>query len=232
MTILTKPTTFNRSQFTISTYGHVPIDADLSALTGTPVRHIVMPPNGPGQAGFQSIATYPTKTKVAADGILITAGTVIGMYSADCPILVLMDERSGCGIAAHCGRPAMTKRQVLMKYDYNIITAALLALQREGSRPENLTAYITAGICQDCFTHDVRKPGDAELLRPFPKAHIHEETGGLDLIGLIIAELVQAGVPARNISTDDRCTKEHPDLTSHRGGKPPGIANLVIADSH
>jgi copper oxidase (laccase) domain-containing protein len=223
---------FKRSFFSIRTYGGHTADSANLITDNTAIEHIVRPPSGPGQPGFQTIATYPTERTVVADGILITPSTVVGITSADCPILVLMDERSGCGVAAHCGRPAMTKRQLLMRRNYNVIAAALNIMKQHGSPPTKLSAYITAGICQDCFTHDLRKPHDAELLRPFPKVFVINGTGGLDLVGLITSELVQAGVLSRNITSDKLCTKEHPGLVSSRGGKVPGAVNYVIIDTY
>ncbi len=215
-----EPTAVKRlGNFTIATF-----DGKQSALTSalkftrdhnTDLKHIVSPPSKRGEPGFQEVIVYPSDHHISTDGVMVQKGQSAGMYSRDCPILFLCDQSRGHGLLLHCGRPAMGK----WSGGRNIVSEALYTMESWESNPEDLSAYITAGISKKWFTHDLDK--DQELLAPFlrdvPWA-IDEKTGGLDVIEIIRVQLMEARVIQDQIFHDGRCTYEDGGLASKRGG--------------
>ncbi len=218
--------------FTIATF-----DGKQTALTSalkytrdhhTDITYLVSPPSKQGEVGFQTVMMRPMVHKLTTDGILVASDQSAAMYSRDCPILFLCDQSRDYGLLLHCGRPAMTPVLSVLESWYNIISVGLSVMRSRGSHPSDLSAYITAGICGKCFTHDAQK--DKSLLAPFRRNYgwaVDPETGGLNLIGIIENQLILSRIAADNISHDGLCTKEHPGLASKRGGDTD--SNLVVA---
>jgi hypothetical protein len=78
-----------------------------------------------------------------------------------------------------------------------------------------LSAYIVAGICGSCYTHEQ----DLSHVIPFYNRIDHgedRERGELNLIRRIKHELRHNGIIENNIEVDWRCTKETPELSSYR----------------
>jgi copper oxidase (laccase) domain-containing protein len=192
------------------------------------IEHLVSPPNSATQSGFQQILTNPKSYELKADGILLVKKQTVGIWSRDCPIVVIMDAKRGEMVVCHAGRPAMTPHHHLANRNYTIITAAVYALTSRGSVQRDLSAYITGGICKDCFKHDIAK--DAAILAPFKRRFpaAVSAAGALDLVGIIVAELLMQGLGDHTIVHDRLCTKEHGRLASKRGGDGPSSSNLTL----
>lgn len=193
------------------------------------LAHLIAPPSHAYHKNFRKLVTKPKQYAVEADGILITDERAVGIWSRDCPIVVITDDVRGETVVCHAGRPAMTPYQHLADRNYTIVKAALYALISRGSAPKHLSAYITGAICKKCFTHDLRK--DAALIRPFAVNYswaIDRETGGLDLVGIIMNQLLEGGIPEEAVAYDGRCTKEDPGLASKRNGDDSTKSNLTI----
>jgi copper oxidase (laccase) domain-containing protein len=192
------------------------------------IDYLVSPPNSDTQAGFQQILAHPKQYELKADGVLIAKSQTVGIWSRDCPIVVVMDTKRREAVVCHAGRPAMTPHHHLANRNYTIITAAVYALTSRGSLPRDLTAYITGGICKDCFGHNIEK--DSLLLAPFKRRYpgAVSDTGSLDLIGIIVAGLLEQGLGDDAITHDRLCTKHDDGLASKRGGNGPSQSNLVL----
>lgn len=224
-----EPTAVKRlGNFTIATF-----DGKQSALASAlkytrdhhvDINHLVSPPSKLAEPGFQEVITYPSDHHITADGVMVQKGQSVGMYSRDCPILFLCDQGRGHGLLLHCGRPALGK----WSGNRNIVSEALSTMESWESKPEDLSAYITAGICKKCFTHNLET--DKELLAPFVRDFpwaIDQTTGGLDLVTIIKFQLVEAQMVQDHIYHDGLCTKEDTGLASKRGGDAD--SNLVVA---
>ncbi len=231
--IAVDPTKVLRTEgFIIATFdGKNAALASAIAFTHQPkhaIKHLVSPPSRRGELGFKEVVTNPRDYNISADGIVVTKNRAAAMYSRDCPITFLLDSTKKIGVLLHCGRPAMTPTQGESGRTHTIVTAGLETLKAYGSDVKDISAYITAGICAQCFTHNLET--DQELLFPFMAYYpqfVNQKTGGLDLIGMITAQLVEAGVAKTNIHHDEMCTKEHEGLASKRGGDSD--SNLVKA---
>lgn len=230
--------TFHQRLFTIALFdGKRSPLASALAFAGqhhkASLMHLISPPSSDTQPGFQKIVTNPKTYELAADGILITSTRPVGIWSRDCPIVIIMDTVRGEAVVCHAGRPAMTPHQHLGNRNYTIVTAGIEALTSRGSLASTLSVYITGAICRRCFTHDLVK--DVALLTPFTSRHawaVDVETGALDLVGIIQAELVALKVLPDNITYDGLCTKEHEGLASKRNGDDPSKSNLVVVIPH
>lgn len=195
---------------------------------GTVLHHCVYPRNKTDQKGFQKVEMYPQGYEIETDGILVTKGHSAGMFSRDCAITAIMDNRRDEGVLLHCSRLALTPTQHLMDRNYTIITAGLAALTDRGSKLADLSVWITASICKKCFTHDLAR--DKALLAPFDEHHrleINEKTVGLDLVGIIRTQLHNAGVTGE-MAWDGLCTNSDPGLASKRGHSPENASNLAF----
>ncbi|MBY0538573.1 laccase domain-containing protein [Patescibacteria group bacterium] len=196
---------------------------------GAEITTLVAPPSNATQAGFQEIQTDPQKYAISFDGIHVTNKQVAGMQSRDCPIVVIADTERMEWIICHAGRAAISPLPVTHSLQtHGIINKAVTLLLSRGSRPEDLSAYITAGICKKCFVHDAKR--DAHLLRPFNEHYgwaFDTETGWFDIKRIIVSQLMNRRISAKNIHQDNLCTKEHPGLASNRGGDGPDKNNHV-----
>lgn len=193
------------------------------------IANLISPPSGHDQTGFRKIVTNPKLYTVTADGVLFTDKRAIGIWSRDCPIVIITDKVRCETVVFHAGRPAMTPYQHLADRNYTIAKSALHVLTSRGSNVDDLSTYITGAICKKCFTHDIKK--DVALLTPFADRNswaIDPETGGLDLVGIIMSQLLQGGVPEGALAYDGRCTKEDPGLASKRNGDDATKNNLVV----
>lgn len=104
---------------------------------------------------------------------------------------------------------------------------ALARMELEyGSRPSQLVACLGPGICGRCY-----EVGE-DVAAAFSPAHLSpgREQGRqlLDLRSALRAQLLEAGVPADRIHDLPICTKETPELASHRRS-PDGTRCACVA---
>ncbi|HEX6548987.1 MAG TPA: peptidoglycan editing factor PgeF [Candidatus Dormibacteraeota bacterium] len=138
---------------------------------------------------------------------------------ADCYPVVLYDPvRVAVGLA-HAGWRGTRA---------GVAANTVAALSREyGSRPEDLVAGIGPGICGRCY--EVGK----EVATQFADGVVRPGAGTgkylLDLAEANRRQLLEAGLDPAHVHVLDACTKESPELPSHRR-RPDGIrAACVVA---
>lgn len=156
------------------------------------------------------------KQEAALEGIdaLVTKlqGIVIGVNTADCVPLVLVDGQAGVIAVAHAGWRGTVGR---------IAKAVVEEMCRQGASADRIQATMGPSICQECF-----EVGD-EVVDAFKKARFNLDdivvrnaaTGKahIDLRAANRAVLVAAGVPVGNIVTSHHCSRcEHDRFFSAR----------------
>jgi hypothetical protein len=137
---------------------------------------------------------------------------------ADCYPVILFDPVRRAVALVHAGWRGTAG---------GVTAATVAAMEREyGSRPADIVAGIGPGICGHCYEvgDDVAAQFEPAVTRPGPRA-------GKVLLDLAEAnrrQLVDAGVPPEHVHLCGLCTKETPDLPSHRR-EPDGtrFAGLV-----
>lgn len=119
-----------------------------------------------------------------------TPGVLVGVKTADCVPILLVDPERRAAAAVHAGWRGSAA---------GILTRAVEAMTRQfGCRPESLLAAIGPAIGECCYEVG------PEVAREFG-----DESGGkvhLDLAGINLRQLTLAGVPERNIEVMGLCT--------------------------
>ena len=156
------------------------------------------------------------KQEAALEGVdaLVThlKGVVIGVNTADCVPIVLVDAAAGVIAVAHAGWRGTVGR---------IAHAVVKEMCRQGAVATRIQAAMGPSICQECF-----EVGD-EVVEAFGKAHFdldsivtrHPATGKghIDLRAANRAVLVAAGVPEDHIILSRHCSRcEHDRFFSAR----------------
>lgn len=156
------------------------------------------------------------RQEAALEGVdaLVTRlqGVVIGVNTADCVPIVLVDPQARVIAVAHAGWRGTVGR---------IARAVVDEMCRQGAEPQRILASMGPSICQDCF-----EVGD-EVVEAFRKAHFdlgsivmrHPVTGKahIDLRAANRDVLVGAGVPAGQIVLSQHCSRcEHDRFFSAR----------------
>jgi len=144
--------------------------------------------------------------EAALEGVdaLVTSlpGVVIGVNTADCVPIALVDEQAGIIAVAHAGWRGTVGR---------IAAGVVDEMCRQGASAERIQVSMGPSICQDCF-----EVGD-EVVEAFKKAKFdldaivkrNADTGKahIDLRAANQAVLVSAGVPVDNIIASQHCSR-------------------------
>jgi YfiH family protein len=140
---------------------------------------------------------------------------------ADCVPVVLADSSAGVIGVAHAGRVGTA---------LDIATATVEAMREIGA--SRITAWIGPHICGRCY--EVPAAMRAEVVAAVPESGAETSWGtpALDLGAGVRAQLERAGV---NVIGVGRCTREDPELHSHRrdgadAGRLAGLVWLSEAD--
>ncbi|MGH7920034.1 MAG: polyphenol oxidase family protein [Candidatus Dormibacteraceae bacterium] len=123
----------------------------------------------------------------------------------DCCPLVLYDPRRHALALCHAGWRGTA---------LGIAGRAVAALrERYGSEPEDLVCGIGPSICGDCYEvgPEVAARFDGAGCRPGPGGSPLLDVGEVNRL-----QLVAAGVPTDSVHRHPACTRETPDLPSHR----------------
>ncbi|MDL2257623.1 peptidoglycan editing factor PgeF [Eubacteriales bacterium OttesenSCG-928-K08] len=143
---------------------------------------------------------------------------------ADCLPLYLYDPVRNCAGLMHAGWKGVF---------HNIVHNTVELMKREyNSNPKDMLAGIGPCICADCFE------ADEELGELFAKEYPHVRCvwpgrptkAQVDLPLVVVAQYINEGILASNISLMDVCTFEEPNrLYSHRRdrGKTGGMASFL-----
>ena len=163
---------------------------------------------------FRTMDIEGQETALEGVDALVTnlRGVVIGVNTADCVPLILVDEAAGLIAAAHAGWRGTAGR---------IAGAVVDEMCRMGARADHIQVAMGPSICQDCF-----EVGD-EVVEAFGQAGFNLEdivarnpATGRAHIDLRMANrevLVQAGVPAGHIALSQHCSRcEHERYFSAR----------------
>jgi purine-nucleoside/S-methyl-5'-thioadenosine phosphorylase / adenosine deaminase len=154
-------------------------------------------------------------TPEADAGFVDRTRLLVGIETADCLPILLVDPRRRTAAAIHAGWRGTAAR---------IAEKAVAMLLAHGSRPEELLAALGPGIGPCCYevggelqtAFGVDAP---EVFRPGPHGRLH-----LDVRGANVRQLLRAGVPLVNLHHVDECTRCRTDLyhSFRREGKGAG----------
>lgn len=139
-----------------------------------------------------------------ADAALAASpGLLVGIQTADCLPLLLVDPIRGLAAAAHAGWRGTAK---------GIARETVAALVARGARPAELVAALGPGIGACCYEvgDDVRAAfGESAgaYFRPGPSGRAH-----LDVRAANRAQLLAAGVRPEALHEVDECTRCRPEL--------------------
>lgn len=150
------------------------------------------------------------KQEAALEGVdaLVTSlkGVVIGVNTADCVPIVLVDGEAGIIAVAHAGWRGTVGR---------IVKQVVEQMCRQGANARRIQASMGPSICQECFevgdevVEEFRETGfllDEIVVRNAATGKAH-----IDLRAANRAVLIDAGVPAAGIITSRHCSRCEPD---------------------
>ncbi len=141
-------------------------------------------------------------------------GLFLGIATADCLPVLLVDPARGAVAAAHAGWRGTAA---------GVAARTVETLLASGSRPHDLAVAIGPGIGSCCYEvgEEVRDAfvGGEAYFRPGPRGRPH-----LDVRAANVSQLRDAGVSADRIHHVDECTSCRPDLyySYRRDGKGTG----------
>lgn len=128
-------------------------------------------------------------------------GLIIGVNTADCVPVVLLDPvRKTCGVAHAGWRGAVG----------GIVEATITAMASLGSHPRDIKVALGPSICVDCFEVGEETaryfPENCIVRRPDTKPHVSLQKYIMDV-------LMRSGLKADNIEpfSSSNCTRCHPD---------------------
>jgi YfiH family protein len=149
------------------------------------------------------------RTGFIGDGdALITdrPGLLLGIRTADCLPILIVDPRHRAVAAVHAGW-----RGTIQK----IGSAALQALHDHfGSRPEDVIVAIGHGIGVCCY--EVGPEVARQFEQYFPQCANLSTPAKIDLAKINLYQFCDAGVPAKRISVSGICTRCTPEMDSYR----------------
>ncbi len=168
-----------------------------------------------------AVTRETAKLRPAGDGMVTDEpGVMLGIFSADCVPLLIVDAKRKIAGAFHCGW-----RGVIA----DIAVAGVDAMTRLGARVGDLSAAMGPSIGPCCFEVDA---GLAErFCREIPGATEHARAGRsgkayLDLRALVRTQLLRAGLAPQNVASVGPCTRcASGQFFSRRaaGGKTTGL---------
>lgn len=197
----------DRLAFMRQVHGVALAEADLPDPQG-PVR-VSAPgpdpaPGGPEVAGCDAVRSRDPRVGVA---VLV----------ADCTPVLLLDPDGGQVAAVHAGRVGMAD---------GVVEVAVDALRSAGAT--RLRAVVGPSICPRCYEVPADLRAEVSAVAPVAAAVSWAGTPALDIASAVLERLHARDVDTRWLSG---CSREHPDLPSHRGGDPigrfAGVARLL-----
>lgn len=156
-------------------------------------------------------ATPPTADAV----VTTTPGLALAVMVADC-VPVLLAATDGSAVAAvHAGRPGLAA---------GVVGAAVGALRELGAR--RLSAAVGPSVCGRCYEVPAAMREDVARVAPVSRTLSWTGTPALDVGAGVVGQLTDLGV---EVTWVPGCTREEPDLFSHRRDRPTGrSAGLVV----
>jgi len=129
---------------------------------------------------------------------------LIGVFTADCLPVALVDPRGRNLAVAHAGREGTRQ---------GIVRKTVECLREMGSAPRDMAAWVGPSIC--AAHYEVSEEIAAEFRERFGDktgAVTGSEGRHLDLKEIVRRELMECGVDPSRIEVDPRCTLENADL--------------------
>ena len=152
----------------------------------------------------------PPARPPAADALITsTPGLLVGVRTADCVPILIVDERLRAVAAVHAGWRGSA---------LGVAARAVAALSaRLSSRPEDLLAALGPAICGRCYQVG---PEVAQRFSPwFPELSAASRPVRLDLVEVNRRQLIEAGLAAVRVYSGAPCTSCQPqEFYSHRRG--------------
>lgn len=163
-----------------------------------------------------AVVAAPWEGRPEADAAIADrAGVVLGIETADCLPVLLVDPARRRVAAAHAGWRGTAA---------GVARAAVAALVERGSDPTDLVAALGPGIGPCCYEvgpelQAAFGPGGGAFFRPGPRGRPH-----LDVRAANVAQLRDAGLPEARIHHVDDCTYCRADLyhSYRREGRQAG----------
>jgi YfiH family protein len=174
----------------------------------------------------QIATSQTTSSRPRADGIVTREpGVMIGIFSADCVPILMIDEKRKVVGAIHAGW-----RGVIA----NIIANAVDAMTSIGANPDDIRAAMGPSIGPCCFEVDIALA--ERFAREIAGSENHTRAGNpgkayLDLRGIVRDQLVGAGLSGTNVESVGPCTRCASDRFFSRraaGGKTTGLQMSFI----
>lgn len=196
---------FNLCHYTGDDPAHIKACREsLTDMFGIPADRIIIP----RQTHSTNVATI-TAMPVSPDDIenvdaVVTNqhGLIIGVNTADCVPVVLLDHKAGIHAVAHAGwRGAVN----------GVVENTIRAMISLGSDPQNILVAIGPSICAECFEVGeevaARFPSDCVTRKPGQKPHV-------SLQKYIANILLTFKLPTQNITpfNTSSCTRCNPDI--------------------
>lgn len=196
---------FNICHYTGDSVSHVAdCRRNLAEALGVDAHRIIVP-RQTHSVNVALINSFPTDdaTLEGVDGVVsILNKVVIGVSTADCVPVILVDEIAGVVAALHAGwRGAVG----------GIVREGVSRMMETGAAPDRIMAYIGPSICVDCF-----EVGE-EVAGKFPDECVVRYDDGcrphVDLPRYVALMLKQEGIKDCNITpfAKNLCTRCHPE---------------------
>lgn len=184
----------------------------LAVLAGAPVAYMSQI-----HGALAALVSGSDEAPEADALITATPGLALAVMVADCVPILAHHPDSGAVAAIHAGRRGVHS---------GVVDAAIGRL-REIAGPGAINASIGPAICGGCY--EVPAELRDEVARSVPEARAETTWGtpSLDLVAAVRAQLRHAGVHV--VRVDSRCTRESPDLFSHRRDGATGrFAGVIV----
>lgn len=140
------------------------------------------------------------------DGIVTTrTDLALAVLMADCVPVLAADPEAGVIAAVHAGRRGAAD---------GIVTEMLAVMTDVGADAARLDVLLGPAICGRCYQVPAEMQAEVERTLPGSACRTADDSTGLDLRVGLARQLTEAGV--RTIAIDRRCTREDPELFSHR----------------
>jgi polyphenol oxidase len=159
-----------------------------------------------------------------ADGMVsATSNVILGILTADCVPILLMDADARVVGALHAGW-----RGVLA----NILASGVRAMKALGARPQRIQSALGPAIGPCCFEVDIELARRFEKELPQARGLVSAASGAkahIDLKGIIGAQLLSAGLETAAISDVAVCTRCAGDRFFSRRGAGGGATGLQLS---
>jgi polyphenol oxidase len=162
-------------------------------------------------------------TAVADGMVSATSNVILGILTADCVPILLLDEDARVIGALHAGW-----RGVIA----NIVSAGVRAMNALGARPEHIKAALGPAIGMCCFEVDIDLARRFEAEIPAAGRHVRsagEHKAYIDLKQIIRDQLVSEGLLAPAVTDVASCTRCARDRFFSRRGAGGGVSGLQLS---